>query len=463
MSCIQNYRGIALCTLILKVFEYTLLLKYNDKLLSGDHQFAYKSKLSTTMCTWAARETIAHYNRNGSSVFACLLDCSKAFDKIRYDVLFPKLLDKGVPPIIVRFILYSYLNSQIKIKWNGAESEPFNVLNGVRQGAVLSPFLFNIYVDGIISELKREGLGCWIGDTYYGALIYADDITLLSPTVYSLQRMINICERFGANVGLQFNAKKTVCIEFHESVKCSDNIKEPDIFLNGNKIEWSKHVKHLGHTLSCCLSSDKDIDLKKGKFIGCVNNIATEFQFAHPVTKAKLLQIYGCSFYGSNLWNFYGFSCDRLYKTWNISLRKLFKLPPQAHTRYLDVICNVRHIRFSLKLRFLSFIQTLFRTNNQLISNLIECASLHHLSPTGLVLSNVLREYDICDLHDIRCVVHNLRDCMLKRYETFHRLNDEELSYCQVVRELIDCINDRKESHLLKSECYEMIAALTTL
>jgi hypothetical protein len=146
LSNSQNYRGIALCALCLKVFEYAILLKYNSDLSSSHHQFAYKTKSSTTMCTWTAREVISYYKYNGSEVYACLLDCSKAFDKIRFDILFEKLLEKGVPPIIIRFILYNYTNSQVRVRWNGAESNPFTVCNGVRQGAVLSPFLFNIYI-----------------------------------------------------------------------------------------------------------------------------------------------------------------------------------------------------------------------------------------------------------------------------------------------------------------------------
>ncbi len=68
-------------------------------------QFADKPELSTTQCTWAAKEVISYYNNKCSSVYACVLDCSKAFDKIRHDVLFTKLYDKGLPPIIVRIIM----------------------------------------------------------------------------------------------------------------------------------------------------------------------------------------------------------------------------------------------------------------------------------------------------------------------------------------------------------------------
>ncbi len=56
-------------------------------LTSGDLQFACKADTSTTQCTWAATEVITYYNNNGSDVCSCLLDCSKAFDRIRHDKL----------------------------------------------------------------------------------------------------------------------------------------------------------------------------------------------------------------------------------------------------------------------------------------------------------------------------------------------------------------------------------------
>jgi hypothetical protein len=197
--------------------------------------------------------------------------------------------------------------------------------------------------------------------------VYADDILLLAPSLNSLQQMIYTCERFGSNVGLNFNSKKTICISFHKYGNCSDKPFCPKIYLNGQLLKWCKKVKHLGHILTCCLSCDSDIACKKGSFISCVNSIQAEFPFAHPSIKVKLLQIYGCSFYGSNLWDLYHSSADHLFKTWNIALRKLYGLPYQSHTRFLDSICQVRHVSFMLKIRFVTFIQTLLQSTNTIV------------------------------------------------------------------------------------------------
>ena len=149
------------------------------------------------------------------------------------------------------------MESQVRVKWNTSMSAPFNVSNGVRQGAVLSPNLFNIYVDELIKDLKTDGRGCWVGAQFYGVLVYADDILLLSPTVSALKSMIKTCEDFGHKTGLEFNSKKTVCILFHQLGHCNDT-NTPNVYLNDKALKWCQHVKHLGHIISCCSDIEEE-------------------------------------------------------------------------------------------------------------------------------------------------------------------------------------------------------------
>ena len=140
------------------------------------------------MCTFALNETISYYMNNDSQVYVLFLDASKAFDRINYIKLFNKLIDKKMCPITIRLLLNMYLNHKIQVKWNGKLSLPFNVTNGVRQGGVLSPLFFSIYVDELLIKLKNSGYGCHIGNYYYGALGYADDIVLICPTKDGLKK-----------------------------------------------------------------------------------------------------------------------------------------------------------------------------------------------------------------------------------------------------------------------------------
>ena len=147
------------------------------------------------MWSWTATTVIEHYNRHGSTVYACAMDLSKAFDLVEWTGLFKLLREKGVSPIFLRILLIVYTNQYCDVKWNSSYSERFTVSNGVRQGAVSSPLLFSVYIDGLITLLRRSGIGCQIDTFYYGVLGYADDLLQLSASRSGLQAMVSICER----------------------------------------------------------------------------------------------------------------------------------------------------------------------------------------------------------------------------------------------------------------------------
>ena len=93
---------------------------------------------------------IDNYNRNGSNVCSCLLDASKAFDRIHSGKLFNVLLKKGVPFCIIRILLDAYTRQQARVLWNTCSSGYFTISNGVKQGGVLSPIPFSIYIDRLL-------------------------------------------------------------------------------------------------------------------------------------------------------------------------------------------------------------------------------------------------------------------------------------------------------------------------
>ena len=76
------------------------------------------------------------------------------------------------------------------------------------QGGVLSPILFTVYLDSLIRTLKQRNIGCKIGNKFLGVFGYADDLTLLCPTLSGLQEMLHLCEDFAKNYNILFNASK---------------------------------------------------------------------------------------------------------------------------------------------------------------------------------------------------------------------------------------------------------------
>ena len=125
----------------------------------------------------------------------------------------------------------SNLCSDVELcSWFG---DTFRILCGVRQGSVLSPFVFSIYVDNVIDNLRISGYGLHIGNVFAGCIVFADDIILLSCSCHSIQQLVNICVAYGKTWNLQFNPQKTQCIAFG-----GNNPSTVNITLNFDKLEW---------------------------------------------------------------------------------------------------------------------------------------------------------------------------------------------------------------------------------
>ena len=88
-------------------------------------------------------------------------------------------------------------NQKMLIEWNAAIFSSFNTSNGVKQGGVLSPLLFNVYPDELILLLMEQSIGGHMNGMFVGAFRYADDVTLLAPTGMALNAMLDTCTRFG--------------------------------------------------------------------------------------------------------------------------------------------------------------------------------------------------------------------------------------------------------------------------
>ena len=86
-------------------------------------QFSYQPNISINMCTWMAIETIDFFTRNGSEVFVCAMDMSKAFvDRIKHSLLFKKLVEKGLPELYIRLLLVMYREQTANVRWNNETS-----------------------------------------------------------------------------------------------------------------------------------------------------------------------------------------------------------------------------------------------------------------------------------------------------------------------------------------------------
>jgi len=318
----NNYRPIALSSIISKVFEHIILQRLEAYLWTNDNQFGFKTSHSTDLCVYALCEFIEYFKSRSTSVFISFLDASKAFDKINHWTLFRKLLNRSVPIYLVKILCYWYQNQYMFVRWGTKFSSKFSVSNGVRQGGVLSPCLFNVYVDGLSDILNATSIGGTIGGKLINHMFYADDLCVISLSSESMQMLLNKCNHYCNSHDLVFNVKKSVCMFY----KCCVNKKcdNPVLYLNGNKIDFVQETKYLGVNLSSSMKTTIDVSRQTRKFYAQANMLLRNFCHCDRKTKCILFRSFCTNMYCCTLWfRSTKTSLNKLRVSYNNVLRRL--------------------------------------------------------------------------------------------------------------------------------------------
>ena len=404
----SNYRLIAITALILKLFDHILIKLSVPNLIPSIYQYGFQKGISTGMCTWTMTETINYFRNRDSPVFLCLMDLTKAFDLVKLSVLFRKLAQK-VSPILIRFLVLSYMHQECVVSWDGAQSTAFTIGNGVRQGAVLSPTLFNVYINNLFLELRNSGFGCKIKNQYYGCIGYADDISLVAPSREALQRMIIISKTFfdlhGIKISTNTDVNKT-----KTKILVFGVLTDPAPLLLGDKpLPTVDSWKHLGHTIHSDESPAHDMLLRCQELVGKLQGLRQEFSGQDPRVMMKLITIYLLSLYGCQLWDIYSSEAGKLWATWHKIIKWEFQLPLPTQRYLLYSVSNCDHIRKRITKQFLKFHQKIKSSNNPniMLLNSLQCSDMR--STYGRNIRNICRDAGVrrIDLVDINSIQIN--------------------------------------------------------
>lgn len=431
-SLSANYRGIALSSCFSKVIELCILEVYGDHLLTSQLQFGFKSGLSTTMCTGVLKAVVSRYMNGGSKVYGCLIDASKAFDTVDHSILLGKLLSRGLPMPAIRFLLRWYQTQRLRTKWNGCISDAFSVSRGVRQGGVLSPILFTLYIDDLLHELSTSKVGCYWDNIFVGALAYADDLTLLAPTPSALRKLLCICEKTGSHLKLKFNPDKTQCIKFsRESPRDCHLVFQ----FCGKYIECVKCITHLGHDISQDLVCDVDIHRCQRDFIRRANGVLLRFGFCSPKVLTRLLRSYCMSFYGCALWELNSKSIKCLEVCMNKVLRRIWSLPYCCHTDILHSVSGCYSILNVCYNRFCKLVQSAKSSCNYLVRCIFHDASN---SCRNFIGYNI--KYGSVFVRDYSCVNHSLVELVKEIRDTSLYVSDFDKTMLNEIACTVSCL-----------------------
>ena len=146
--------------------------------------------------------------------FAAIIDLRKAYDCVNRSMLWYKLREYGVSGNMYQSLKAMYKGTESSLRINAQYSNWFNVSTGLKQGCILSPLLFNLFINHLAETLTQTGVGITIGDKKMTVLMYADDLMLLAQSEDEFQLLPNTLHKWCKTWQLEVNSTKSAVVHF---------------------------------------------------------------------------------------------------------------------------------------------------------------------------------------------------------------------------------------------------------
>ena len=242
------------------------------------------------------------------------------------------------------------------VRWSSSTSPDFLVGNGVKQGGIISPILFNIYMDDLSMHLNSSGIGSYLGTAFIKHLCYADDLCLISLSSSGMQQLLYICNEYAAEHQLSYIGSKSFSLCFKRKYL---KISSPTCFFDQCKIPLVEQCRYLGTTISI-KNSDLDLKREMRKMYANANLLLGKFSKCSVNVKCYLFKTYCSNLYCAPMW----FDCTKTVLTklkvaHNNSLRRFMGLPWHNSASEMFVNLNINHLVNSFKFVYTVFVQGL--------------------------------------------------------------------------------------------------------
>jgi hypothetical protein len=386
---VDDFRGISISPTISKLFEMAIIDRFAKYFETTDHQFGFKKNLGCREAIFCVRKVVETFIANGSTVSVCALDLSKAFDRMNHYALLCKLMKRNYPLQLLTILETWFKVTVTCVKWKDNFSCFFRLNVGVRQGGVLSPLLFAMFIDDLVSRVKSTNAGCYSSFSCCCIFLYADDILLLSPSIAGLQLLVDACERECDSLDMQINVNKSCCVRFGNrfNEQCSEIISK-----HGGAIHWADSCRYLGVNFVSGRFFRCSLDESKSRFFRAFNAVYSKVgHFAsEPVLlgliRAKCMPIllYGiesCPLLTRQI-NSLEFSLTRIFM-------RIFCTNSPITVKQCQVNFGILPIACQLKIRTARFLQKFTGSQNML------CLLFAHYATSELI--------DMCSKYGKRC------------------------------------------------------------
>ena len=327
LSKCNNYRGITLPSVPGKVFNRIILERIKDGVDQQlrDYQAGFRKERSCRDQIATLRIILEQSIEWNSPLYICFVDYEKAFDSLDRNTLWNLLRNYGVPQKIVSLIKNSYSEMKCRVVHEGRLTESFEVKTGVRQGCLLSPFLFLLAIDWIMkvtTQGKRNGIQ-WTLWSQLDDLDFADDLALLSHKHQQMQDKVNVLQETSRKVGLNIHKGKT------KLLKINSNFEGP-VIIENKALEEVDSFRYLGSVVDKLGGTDEDVRIRIGRARAAFLQLKNIWS-SKEISKATKLRLFNTNIksvllYGAETWRTTK-TVHRKIKTFvNSCLRKILKI-----------------------------------------------------------------------------------------------------------------------------------------
>ena len=406
-TCIDNYRGITVTPILGKLFEMILLPRLSKDFKQSSLQFGFTKGLSPIMSALIVSEARAEAKMDPTApLFLMTLDSSKAFDVVSHTILLDKLYEAGIHPTLWSIVKDMYTGLTSKVKWIGELSDSFKIQQGVRQGAILSPFFYKTYLNPCLLELEENRLGLCIGTSYCGCPACADDVALLTRCENELQLMTNVIKR-NCNqdrVSIHPTKSNVVLLKNYKSF----TKKNFQLELNGNNLSLSESTTHLGLLRSevneNVINIEDRLSLARRTLYSLISTGVHGSNGLNPRCSYKIYQCYVLPrlLFGLEALPLTKTQISILSKFHISNLRRFQTLPLRTATCAIYLLIGALPLEAELHKRHLSLLYNILTSNNKTISELTVrqiAVNLDNNQSYYSRVQDILNQYNLPNLH----------------------------------------------------------------
>ena len=206
----SNYRSMSLLPTTYKTLCHILLLRLTPHAeeIICDHQCGFRRSRPTTGHIFCTRQILEKKWEYNEAVYQLFIDLKKAYDSVRKEVLYNIIIEFVIPMKLVRLIKQCLTETYSRVQAGKNLSDMIPIRNGLKQGDVLSPFLFNFVLEYTVRRVQVNQDGLKLNGTHQ-VLVYADDVNILGGSVHTVKENAEALIMASKETGLEVNADKT--------------------------------------------------------------------------------------------------------------------------------------------------------------------------------------------------------------------------------------------------------------